>query len=339
MTATDQDIIQILQEKTEKKIWTFAGGKGGTGKTAMTANIGIALATMGYHIILVDTDLGGANLHTILNIKRPGQTLSDFINRRVKSLNDILLDTPSENLKLISGGTEMVGLANISYQSKLRLQKNLGRLDADYIFLDLGAGTNYNTLDFFVLSNEGFVICNPEPTAKLNAYSFLKSVVYRLIESEFKKGTRVRELIIKEGKNHKNGSLAIPELLKRIYKIDPVSATRISGRLLNFKPKLIMNKLRRATQEREGLQFAELSKKYLGISMIYSGMVRDDPHVVDSSELMMPFVLQFPGSGASKDIYNIIGKLGIEDLLGRFKVNRTRSLKKYIKTERRYWYR
>ena len=186
-----QDIIYILQEKTEKKVWTFAGGKGGTGKTAMTANIGIALATMGYRIILVDADLGGANLHTILNIKRPQFTLSDFINRRVESLNDILLETPSQNLMLISGGSEMVGLANLPYQTKIRLQRHLGALEADFVLLDLGAGTNFNTLDFFVMSNEGFVICNPEPTAKINAYSFLKSVVYRLIEREFKKGTRI----------------------------------------------------------------------------------------------------------------------------------------------------
>ncbi|MBN1291444.1 MAG: AAA family ATPase [Candidatus Latescibacteria bacterium] len=338
MPTYDQDIIRLLQEKSYKKVWTFAGGKGGTGKTAMTANIGIALATMGYHIILVDADLGGANLHTILNIKRPKLTLSDFINRRVESLYDVLLNTPSENLRLISGGSEMVGLANIPYQSKVRLQKHLERLDADYILLDLGAGTNYNTLDFFVLSNEGFVVCNPEPTAKINAYSFLKSVVYRLIEREFKKGTRINEIIVNEGKNNQNGSLAIPELLRRIYKVDPISTTRINRRLLRFRPKLIMNKLRRFSQEKEGVQLAQLTEKYLGIAMHYSGMVRDDPHVVDSSEHMMPFVLQFPGCGASKDIYKIIGELGIEDRLGRFDANRSRRLGRYIKSERRYWY-
>jgi len=334
----DQDIIQIFQEKSEKKIWTFAGGKGGTGKTAMAANIGVALATMGYHIILVDADFGGANLHTILNIKRPSVTLSDFINRHVESIHDVLLSTPSENLQLISGGSEMVGLANIPYQSKIRLQNHLNRLDADYILIDLGAGTNYNTLDFFVLSNEGFVVCNPEPTAKLNAYTFLKSAVYRLIEREFKKGTRIRELIVQGGKNNKSGSMAIPQLLKCIYKIDPIAATRISRRLLRFHPKLIMNKLRRYSQEKEGLQLVSLTEQYLGISMEYSGMVRDDSRVVDSSEFMMPFVLQFSGCGASKDIYNIIGKLGVNDRLGRFNVKRTRKLKRYIKTERQYWY-
>lgn len=337
ISDADQDIIYILQEATDKKIWTFAGGKGGTGKTAMTANIGVALATMGYRVILVDADLGGANLHTILNIKRPEVTLSDFINRRIENLNDILLNTPSENLKLISGGSDMVGLANIPYQTKIRFQRHLERLEADLILLDLGAGTNYNTLDFFVLSNEGFVICNPEPTAKINSYTFLKSVVYRLIEREFKKGSQLKELIVKEGINNKGGSLPIPELLKRIQEVDSDSSLKLKNILKKFQPKLLMNRLRRFTQENEGVQLVDLAAKYLGISLHYLGMVRDDSHVIDSSELMMPFVLQFPGCGASKDIYKLISKLGVEDKLGRFKINRTTKLKRYIKTEKRYW--
>jgi flagellar biosynthesis protein FlhG len=333
----DQDIIYILQEKTHKKVWTFAGGKGGTGKTAMTANIGVALATMGYRIILVDADLGGANLHTILNIKRPTLTLSDFINRRVETLNDILLETPSQNLLLVSGGSEMVGLANLPFQTKVRLQKNLDMLEADFVLLDLGAGTNYNTLDFFILSNEGFVISNPEPTAKINAYSFLKSVVYRIIEREFKKGSKIYDFIVRDGRNNKSGSLAIPELLNRMQRIDPESTAQIRHRLGRFRPKLIMNKLRRFAQEKEGVQLESLAEKYLGVTMEYMGMVRDDSHVIDSSELMMPFVLQFPGCGASKDIYKIVGNLGVEDRFKRFKVDNSAKLKKYIKTERRYW--
>lgn len=334
----EEDIVYILQENTSRKVWTFAGGKGGTGKTAVTANIGVALATMGYRIILVDADLGGANLHTILNIKRPKLTLSDFLNRRVPNLTDILLDTPSENLRLISGGSDMVGLANISFQTKARLQKHLELLESDYILIDLGAGTSFNTLDFFIMSTEGFIISNPEPTAKINAYSFLKSVVYRIIEREFKRGTRINELIINEGRNNKMGSLSIPELIRRIGTVEPVSAKRILDLLIQYHPKLIMNKLRRFSQEKEGIQLATLSAKYLGVAMEYLGMVRDDSHVIDSSEQMMPFVLQFPGCGASKDIYSIVGRLGIHDTLGRFNTEKTTKLKRYIKSERRYWY-
>jgi flagellar biosynthesis protein FlhG len=332
------DIIYILQENTPKKVWTFAGGKGGTGKTAITANIGVALATMGYRVILVDADLGGANLHTILNIKHPDRTLADFLSRKFNNLVEILLPTPSENIRLISGGSDIVGLANIPFQSKVRLQRHLELLEADYILIDLGAGTSFNTLDFFVLSNEGFLITNPEPTAKINAYSFLKSVVYRLIEHEFKRGTGIGELIVREGRNNKNGSLSIPELIKRIARDDYEASHKILDILARFHPKLIMNKLRRYSQEKEGLQLAGLTEKYLGVSLEYIGMVRDDSHVIDSSELMMPFVLQFPGSGASRDIYSIVGKLGIKDSLDRFETSRTAKLRKYLRTERNYWH-
>ena len=336
--AIVRDVIYIVQENSAKKVWTFAGGKGGTGKTAVTANIGVALATMGYKVILVDADLGGANLHTILNIKRPEWSLADFLNHRFNTLEDILLPTPSQNLRLISGGSDMVGLANISYQAKVRLQKHLELLEADYILIDLGAGTSFNTLDFFVMSNEGFLITNPEPTAKINAYSFLKSVVYRLIEREFKRGTGIGDIIMQEGRNNKSGSLSIPELIKRIASIDSASSNAIIEILARFRPKLIMNKLRRYSQEKEGLQLSGLTEKYLGVSMEYIGMVREDSHVVDSSELMMPYVLQFPGSGAAKDIYSIVGKLGIKDSLDRFETDKTSKLKKYMRSERNYWY-
>ncbi|MFA6471841.1 MAG: hypothetical protein WCU00_07355, partial [Candidatus Latescibacterota bacterium] len=245
--------------------------------------------------------------------------------------------TPSENLRLISGGSDMVGLANIPFQTKMRLQKHLELLEADYILIDLGAGTSFNTLDFFVLSNEGFLITNPEPTAKINAYSFLKSVVYRMIEREFKRGTKIGDFIMQEGRSNKNGSLSISELINRIATIDSASSKTILDILNRFRPKLIMNKLRRYSQEKEGIQLAGLAEKYLGVSMQYIGMVRDDSHVIDSSELMMPFVLQFPGSGASKDIYTIVGKLGIKDSLDRFGTNRTARLKKYLRNERNYW--
>ena len=145
-------------------------------------------------------------------------------------------------------------------------------------------------------------------------------------------------MILTEGRNNKSGSLPIPQLLNLIDEVDPVASLKVRKILTNFKPKLMMNKLRRFSQEREGEQLALLTEKYLGVSLEYLGMVRDDPHVIDSSELMMPFVLQFPGCGASKDIYSLVGKLNIEDKLGRFAVKRSTRLKQYIKTERRYWY-
>ena len=65
-----------------KIIWSVAGGKGGTGKSIITANIGIGLSILGFRVILIDGDLGGPNLHNYLNIKKPTYTLNDFISNK-----------------------------------------------------------------------------------------------------------------------------------------------------------------------------------------------------------------------------------------------------------------
>ena len=84
---------------TKARVWAIAGGKGGTGKSVIAANLGIALSSIGTKVILIDGDLGGANLHTCLNIRHPQANLNDFITNDKKDLSEILLDTPAERLK------------------------------------------------------------------------------------------------------------------------------------------------------------------------------------------------------------------------------------------------
>ena len=97
------------------KIWAIAGGKGGTGKSVVTANLGIALSTLGNSVVVIDGDLGGANLHTCLNIRHPQFNLNDFLTNEKTHLRDILLDTPAKSLKLISGGSELVYTRSVCY--------------------------------------------------------------------------------------------------------------------------------------------------------------------------------------------------------------------------------
>ncbi|MBI3620936.1 MAG: AAA family ATPase, partial [Nitrospirae bacterium] len=81
----------------------MGGGKGGTGKTFLSAGLGIALSKMGKRVILVDADLGCANLHTALGLPYPEETLSDFMKEKVRRLSDVIVDTGIEHLRLISG--------------------------------------------------------------------------------------------------------------------------------------------------------------------------------------------------------------------------------------------
>src|SRR3712207_4022191 len=80
---------------------------------------------------------------------------------------------------MISGAQDAIGVANIDATQKLGLLQRLTELDADYVVLDLGAGTSLHTIDFFLFADIGLVTLLPEPPSIENASRFIKSTYYR----------------------------------------------------------------------------------------------------------------------------------------------------------------
>jgi flagellar biosynthesis protein FlhG len=319
-----------------RKIWAVAGGKGGSGKSVMTSNIGVGLAMLGYRVILVDGDLGGANLHTCLNIRRPAYSLSDFLSNRVPTLEDVLLDTPNHNLKLISGGGEMIGMANLQYQRKMKLLRHLGKLSADYILVDLGAGTSYNTLDFFAMASQGMIVCNPEPNAKLDAYSFLKNVVFRKMVNHVRGQAEIKKIVESMSVPDEHQIFSGKTIIQMVRRNWPDIATSMEHMLENFSPYLIMNKIRRRSQISEAHSILSLAKEFLGISMRYLGHVEVDSKVQDASERIMPFLLEFPKCQAAKDVHQLITNLGVHASNGT-NAPTLRRFRKDMKVESKHW--
>ncbi|HEX9974331.1 MAG TPA: P-loop NTPase, partial [bacterium] len=90
-------------EETKRKVIAVGSGKGGVGKTVLTASLGVGLAALGKEVILVDADFGGANLHICMGLLEPKYTFLDYYTMERETLQDITVDSPIENLKLISG--------------------------------------------------------------------------------------------------------------------------------------------------------------------------------------------------------------------------------------------
>ncbi|WP_455381355.1 AAA family ATPase, partial [Salinispira pacifica] len=155
------------------QIIPIASGKGGVGKSLLAANIAIVLGQAGKRVILADLDLGASNLHLILGISNLSVGIGTVLAKSGSDLEEVIIDTDYENLRFIPGDAEIPGLANLSSGQKRMLIRRLRKLDADYLVLDLGAGTNFNTLDFFLTSGHGIVITAPTPTATVNAYLFV----------------------------------------------------------------------------------------------------------------------------------------------------------------------
>src|SRR5439155_12802165 len=131
------------------------------GKSVVTVGLAHWFARMGRRVVLVDGDLGGANLHTLLGIRVPKFTLEDFLLHRMKTLDSVLLTTPFAGVRFLAGGYEVSSLANPNFAQKNRLVRALNQLEADVILVDLGAGTSLNVLDFFVACPGKIVVTTP----------------------------------------------------------------------------------------------------------------------------------------------------------------------------------
>ena len=87
MALSMSEVLPVAAPRTRRQIWSIGGGKGGIGKSLLAASVAWQLARMGRRVVLVDADLGGANLHTCLGLPTPPRTLADFIQRRVSSID------------------------------------------------------------------------------------------------------------------------------------------------------------------------------------------------------------------------------------------------------------
>ena len=293
-----------------QKMWSIGGGKGGTGKSFVTLSLGIHLARMRKKVIIIDADLGGANIHTLLGIRSPDHSLNDFLERRVDDLNQVCIKTPVENLKIISGGDDILNLANPRFSQKERILRNLKKLKADHILLDLGAGTSYNILDFFIFTQGKIVVVSPFPTSVQNAYGFIKSGLYRKLTRLFPKNQEILRLIkrlVDPGSDERIHSVV--ELIAAVDKIDGENAAIMHQEVEDFKIKLIVNMTKSKEDAKVGEIIKVVADKYLSVDVDVLASVPFDAMVEKSIILANPLIFSGTGSEVSASIYEITSNL------------------------------
>jgi len=225
-----------------KHIIPIASGKGGVGKTTTVANLGISLARKGKTVILVDLDLGESNLHTVMGIKNIKPGLGHFINKRESSFESLIQQTDVDKLYLISGDSLFPGAANLPYYQKKKILKSIQELTADYILLDIGSGSSYNVIDFFLISPESLIVTIPETTALLNAYSFIKNALFRLIYLALPPRSEERRYFNQFCTNSiEKGEKNIGQLIEAIKGFDDELSLKILKSIKHFTPHIVFN--------------------------------------------------------------------------------------------------
>ena len=313
-----QQNINHESAKGPGKLIAVGGAKGGIGKSLFVANLGVLLSQLGKKTVLVDLDLGAANLHLYMGVWSLPHRVDDFLTKKVATINDIMVPTKYGPL-LIGGGVGKLGDANIHFARKQKLLRALKTIDADYVILDLGGDTTYNILDFYLAADQGFVLTTCEPASYMDAYGFIKLSLHRKLtrlfgaESEFRNGRDHQlELLIKDHilSTPTAQGRHISDLIRRIEREQPAHGRLIKKVVADFRPATIVTMVQDQEQVDELVtRLQNVSRKILSIDLNFFGCLPFEKQIQQSARELVPHVSKTPDGNFAKTLRRIVLKM------------------------------
>lgn len=166
------------------RVIAVTSGKGGVGKSNIVVNLGLALAKMGQKVLLIDADLGLANLDILLGLS-PRFTIHDLLSLR-RSLSEVMVEGP-EGIKILPASSGIPELADLDKNQKMFLLTELDDYseNIDVVLIDTGAGISKNVLFFNIAAQERIVVANNEPTSITDAYALIKVLASQYGEKHY----------------------------------------------------------------------------------------------------------------------------------------------------------
>ncbi len=288
-------------------IIAVGAGKGGVGKSFFSSSLAYFLAQMGHKTLLIDLDLGAANLHTWLGEGLPPVGINEFIQNENLTLKDVIHHTQKSNLSLISGATDVMMQSDLTDQQKSRLMSAIYNHKTDFIILDLGAGTHGTTLDFFLMAEQHVVLFTPEPSSIENAYRFMKAAFYR----KLKRYDHRLELdrMISDMTKEKMAIKSPAELLRSLNTRFPEIAPLLEEvtNQLNFQ--IVLNQIRTAQDRQLGKGIRSVCERHFGLNCSYLGALSYDNAVWQSLRQKKHLLVANPYSHLYAQIMGLARKL------------------------------
>ncbi|MBQ1629356.1 MAG: P-loop NTPase [Treponema sp.] len=291
------------------QILPIASGKGGVGKSLLSANLAIALGQAGKKVVLADLDLGASNLHLALGHNVKNNSIGTYLTDK-SSFQSIIEATEYENVSFIAGDSQIPGLTTLKAAQKTKLLRNFHSIDADFLILDLGAGTHQIILDMFLQSPQGILVTAPTVTATLDGYLFLKNSVFRLLNTTFKRGTSGHAYLeqLKQNSDAMK-SIYIPKLVDNLFAVDPVNTALFKTRMNQFKPRLVMNMIDDPKDADRAQRIRNSCSQYLGMDLEYLGLMYRDQLQDKALSSRLPVIIYKPNCLLSQAIYRIAEKV------------------------------
>jgi flagellar biosynthesis protein FlhG len=214
----------------------------------------------------------------------------------VGSLGEIMTPTPVDNLWLVSGAKALLETANPNYGQKGKILRHITKLEVDHVFLDLGAGTAYNVLDFFLVARKGILVVVPEATSVENAYFFIKAAYFRKLKRA-KPRAQVKAAIDRVMQSGARRHVRTPrDLMAQVMTVDAEAGAALMEEASTFSPSIIVNRVERSEQSRLGAEMGSACRDYFGIQLRCLGTLPFDNLVRRSVDQRRPAIDLFPQS-------------------------------------------
>jgi flagellar biosynthesis protein FlhG len=302
----------MKSDTKRKTIFAIGGGKGGVGKSIFSIALGTVLADKGNTVILVDLDLGASNLHTYVGITQKTPTIADFILKRVSSLEDVIVETSHNNLRLISGAAFLPGMANPAHWMKMKIMRHIKALPADIVIIDLGAGVHFNTLDFFSMANRGMIVTAAEPGAVMNAYGFIKGALFRKLQNVFRHHATIGSIIADESKKTEDeAEFTLQWLSGQIDSHAPDMLPVMHEIEKDFSPALVANRTPEGAAPKIIKNLLDLCRDKIGVTLEHIGNIPDVQQITRFLLNIPGFLSSMDGSAYRNAVEKIVGRAAL----------------------------
>lgn len=263
----------------DTKLWVVASGKGGVGKTFVSSSLGITLSKLGHSVVIVDLDLGGANIHTSLGLPPSNLNIRHFLEGD-KGLQELVTATSFPKLSFIQGFWDSWTPTYFSHSQIERLLPQLRKINAEYVIVDIGAGAAESHLELFKAADEKFLITTPEPTSIEKNYRFIESFVCHSLKSN--STPDAYNSLISTLRDHRQGNLGKPfsfrSYLKNASNLNFDFFEGISSNPI----RLIVNSARSQSNCDLGYSIKSVCNKYFDLNIDYTGSIDFDNAVWQS---------------------------------------------------------
>ncbi|MBK8482703.1 MAG: helix-turn-helix domain-containing protein [Proteobacteria bacterium] len=287
------------------RIIAIAGGKGGVGCSVIASSIAIYLAQLSKRVVLVDANLGAPNLHTLVGVHEPQRSLHRFLRHDARRLEEMVCDTPFKGLGLVPGQANALDAANPRPVQKKRFLSQLPTLTADYVVVDVGPGTGFNTIDTLLAADLHVLVTHPEPTAT--------ECLARLIKATYLRQIRALpgvDVLLRAVEDDAHCGLPSPNQLREAAAArGDTLADALATAMSELRPLIVVNDTRTRDDLELGPALATVARRHLGLPVEYLGHVESDDLVWLCIRKRRPLLVENPEAKVSRDIERVARRL------------------------------